>query len=104
MDAGAETGGAAYDAVAEAYHRALPGLEAEHPRDLAMLETFADAAAEAGGSVVRQTAIFEPRGLAVLLYWYALFPIHRVIFAGMLRGIARAAATNAGTSVPAPVA
>jgi uncharacterized protein YbjT (DUF2867 family) len=42
-------------------------------------------------SVVRQTAIFEPRGLAGLLYWYALYPVHSVIFAGMLRGIATAA-------------
>ncbi len=44
------------------------------------------------GSVIRQTAIFEPRGLAGLLYWYALYPLHGLIFAGMLRGIARAAA------------
>jgi hypothetical protein len=44
-----------------------------------------------GQSVVRQTAIFEPRGLSGLLYWYALYPVHRLIFAGMLRGIERAA-------------
>ena len=48
---------------------------------------------DAGGTtVVRQTAIFEPRGLAGLLYWYALFPVHGLIFGGMLRGIGRAAA------------
>lgn len=39
-------------------------------------------------SEIRQTAIFEPRGVAGLLYWYALYPIHRLIFSGMLRGIA----------------
>jgi uncharacterized protein YbjT (DUF2867 family) len=44
-----------------------------------------------GHSVVRQTAIFEPRGLSGLMYWYALYPVHRLIFAGMLRGIERAA-------------
>ena len=44
-----------------------------------------------GYSVIRQTAIFEPRGLAGLLYWYTLYPIHRLIFGGMLRGITRAA-------------
>ena len=44
-----------------------------------------------GYSVIRQTAIFEPRGLAGLLYWYTLYPIHRLIFGGMLRGIIRAA-------------
>lgn len=40
------------------------------------------------GSVIRQTAIFDPAGLAGLAYWYALFPLHRLVFAGMLRGIA----------------
>ncbi|GAC1482425.1 MAG: SDR family oxidoreductase [Gemmatimonadaceae bacterium] len=39
-------------------------------------------------SLIRQTAIFEPRGVAGLLYWYALYPVHRLIFNGMLRGIA----------------
>jgi hypothetical protein len=39
-------------------------------------------------SVIRQTALFEPRGLAGLAYWYGLFPLHSLIFAGMLRGIA----------------
>lgn len=43
-------------------------------------------------SVIMQTAIFEPRGLAGLLYWYSLYPIHWLIFAGMLRGIASHAA------------
>ena len=45
-----------------------------------------------GHSVVRQTATFEPRGVAGLLYWYALYPLHQFIFAGMLRGITSAAA------------
>jgi uncharacterized protein YbjT (DUF2867 family) len=39
------------------------------------------------GSIVRQTAIFDPRGLAGLAYWYALYPFHTLVFAGMLRGI-----------------
>jgi uncharacterized protein YbjT (DUF2867 family) len=42
------------------------------------------------GSSLRQTAIFDPIGIAGQLYWYILFPIHQLIFAGMLRGIARA--------------
>lgn len=45
----------------------------------------------AGGARIRQTAIFDPLGLAGLLYWYVLFPIHRLIFARMLSGIAAAA-------------
>ena len=43
------------------------------------------------GSVIMQTAVFEPRGLAGLIYWYALFPVHALIFNGMLHGIAKAA-------------
>jgi len=41
-----------------------------------------------GGSVIRQTAIFDPAGLPGLLYWYALYPVHRWIFHGMLQTIA----------------
>jgi hypothetical protein len=43
------------------------------------------------GSSIRQTAIFDPAGLAGLLYWYALLPLHRLVFAGMLDGVARRA-------------
>jgi uncharacterized protein YbjT (DUF2867 family) len=42
-------------------------------------------------STIRQTAIFDPIGLSGLAYWYALYPLHRFIFAGMLRGIVAAA-------------
>ena len=41
------------------------------------------------GSVIRQTAEFEPLGLAGLAYWYVLYPLHRLIFEGMLSRIAR---------------
>jgi len=43
---------------------------------------------EGTDSVIRQTAVFEPHGLAGLLYWYALYPVHWLVFNGMLRGIA----------------
>ena len=46
---------------------------------------------ERGGSTIRQTALFDPVGLAGLFYWYALWGIHQLVFAGMLRNIARAA-------------
>ena len=35
-----------------------------------------------------QTAYFAPWGLLGLLYWHALYPIHRPIFAGMMRKLA----------------
>jgi uncharacterized protein YbjT (DUF2867 family) len=43
------------------------------------------------GSTIRQTAIFDPVGLLGLAYWYALYPLHTLVFRGMLRQIARAA-------------
>jgi uncharacterized protein YbjT (DUF2867 family) len=44
------------------------------------------------GSTITQTALFDPDGIAGLAYWYLIWPIHRRIFASMLRGIARAGA------------
>jgi hypothetical protein len=44
-----------------------------------------------GGSIIRQTAIFDPLGLFGLLYWYGIYPLHQVVFAGMLRNLGRAA-------------
>jgi hypothetical protein len=44
------------------------------------------------GSTIRQTAIFDPAGLVGLAYWYALYPIHRLIFDGMLCRIGQLAA------------
>jgi uncharacterized protein YbjT (DUF2867 family) len=47
--------------------------------------------ADGPGSRITQTAIFDPVGLGGLLYWYALLPVHNVMFRGMLRRIVRAA-------------
>jgi uncharacterized protein YbjT (DUF2867 family) len=46
------------------------------------------------GSTIRQTAIFDPRGLGGLLYWYVLYPIHVLVFSEMLRAIENAAKTK----------
>lgn len=43
------------------------------------------------GCTLTQTALFDPRGLEGLAYWYLLYPIHRLIFRGMLKAIARRA-------------
>jgi hypothetical protein len=47
---------------------------------------------EKRGSTIRQTAIFDPEGVAGLTYWYTLWPIHDYIFRAMLEGIAAASA------------
>ena len=40
---------------------------------------------------LHQTALFKPRGLLGLLYWYAVAPFHGIVFHGMLHGIEREA-------------
>ena len=46
---------------------------------------------DGSSTVIRQIAQFEPRGLGGILYWYLLYPIHELMFRGMLRRIAAAA-------------
>jgi len=43
------------------------------------------------GSIIRQTALFDPVGLAGLVYWWGVYPLHQLVFRGMLAGIAQAA-------------
>lgn len=42
-------------------------------------------------ALLTQTAFFASRGLTGLLYWYLLYPIHAVIFSGMIKALARRA-------------
>ncbi len=50
---------------------------------------------QGGGATIRQTALFDPSGVVGVLYWYLVSPLHRLVFAGMLRNIARAARDGA---------
>jgi len=43
---------------------------------------------DAAGAFICQTATFDPAGLPGLFYWYALSPVHAVMFRGLLRAIA----------------
>ena len=53
-------------------------------------DTTLDEAAWRGAATatIRQTAEFDPVGLAGLLYWYGIYPLHVLVFRGMLREIA----------------
>ena len=42
-------------------------------------------------SVMKQTAMFDPVGLWGLLYWYAVYPLHALVFKGMFAAIVREA-------------
>lgn len=54
-----------------------------------------DVQPDGSGARLRQTATFDPLGLWGLAYWYGVWPLHQLVFAGMLRGLARAAEKGA---------
>jgi uncharacterized protein YbjT (DUF2867 family) len=48
-----------------------------------------------GQTLLLQTVFFEPKGFLGLVYWYVLYPIHSLIFSGLIRRIAlRASSTG----------
>ena len=51
-------------------------------------------------TALRLTAIFDPHGLAGRAYWYALYPVHHLIFEGMLRRIGLAAIASGEAQSP----
>jgi uncharacterized protein YbjT (DUF2867 family) len=60
----------------------------------AMLEFEVEPSAPEEGNPrtqLTQVARFQPRGLLGLIYWYAVLPLHGIVFSGMLQGIRRAA-------------
>jgi uncharacterized protein YbjT (DUF2867 family) len=61
----------------------LPGV--------AMLTFELEDGEQAGTSRLVQTARFQPKGLFGLAYWYAVLPLHGIVFSGMQKGIRRAA-------------
>jgi hypothetical protein len=46
---------------------------------------------EGTGCLIRQTALFDAQGLWGRVYWWGLYPIHKVIFRKMLRNLVAAA-------------
>jgi len=56
---------------------------------------FQTAALSGGTCMLTQTAFFAPKGLLGLLYWYMLYPVHSLIFGGLIRRIASVAALAA---------
>ncbi len=56
-----------------------------------------EAEPQAGGkTLLVQTTFFAPKGLFGFLYWYLLYPIHVLIFSGLVRSLARRAETDSG--------
>jgi len=59
-----------------------------------------EAREHARGTLLVQTAFFAPKGLGGFAYWYALYPVHALIFSGLVRrlaaGLPEPAAPDAG--------
>jgi len=55
---------------------------------------------DGGRSRLVQTALFAPKGLFGFLYWYALYPIHSLIFSGLIRKLSQRAAALHNVSSP----
>jgi uncharacterized protein YbjT (DUF2867 family) len=53
---------------------------------------FEAATQKDGSTILTQTALFAPKGLSGLLYWYALYPVHAFIFSGLIRKLSAIAA------------
>jgi uncharacterized protein YbjT (DUF2867 family) len=51
---------------------------------------------------IRLTTVFDPAGCVGRAYWYLLYPVHRAIFAAMLRGLRRVSEPDATAPVPPP--
>ncbi len=64
----------------------LPGV--------AMLNFDLDTEGDRDRTKLTMTARFQPRGLMGILYWYAVVPLHNIVFGGMLKGIRKAAETT----------
>jgi hypothetical protein len=53
---------------------------------------------------LQQRALFRPRGLLGLLYWYTVTPLQHLVFSGMLSGIRREALAIAARTEGDPAA
>ncbi len=52
-----------------------------------------------GRPMLVQTAYFAPKGLFGVIYWYALYPVHALIFRGMIRELGRLAEREASATI-----
>ncbi len=62
-----------------------------------IFETFSDAT---GGTRLRSSALFRPRGLWGRVYWWMLLPVHKFIFSGLNSAIRERALQNANRIPP----
>ena len=49
-----------------------------------------------GGTSLTQTSFFAPKGLAGVVYWFSLLPIHNVLFNGLAHRVVSLSAAGGG--------
>ena len=86
----------------EADHRLALRAEMKLPGEALLEFTIEPLPGEASRCRLVQTARFLPRGLLGLVYWYAVMPLHGIVFGRMLRGVRRVAETFAAAADTAP--
>ena len=57
----------------------------------------------AGGTVISQTALYDPVGLAGLAYWYLVYPLHSLVFGRLLANVAKRAVQPRESHAAVPV-
>jgi uncharacterized protein YbjT (DUF2867 family) len=50
-----------------------------------------EAVPDGSGTLLVQTALFQPNGLGGFLYWYGIYPLHQKIFSDLIQAIGRKA-------------
>jgi hypothetical protein len=60
----------------------------------ARLEFCLEPIGDGSATKLKMAARFRPKGLAGIMYWYSVVPLHNVVFGGMLKGIKRAAESS----------
>ena len=52
---------------------------------------------QGNSTLIKQTAVLDPVGLLGLACWYAVYPLHAIVFKGMLAGIVRESEVHDGS-------
>ena len=81
-------------------HRLTLRAEMKLPGEALLEFKLEPIAGRPGWTRLHQTASFLPKGLLGLAYWYAVLPLHGIVFRGMLRGIRREAESRTAAVDP----
>jgi len=81
-------------------HRLTLRAEMKLPGEALLEFKLTPIADRPGWTRLDQTASFLPKGLLGLAYWYAVLPLHGIVFRGMLHGIRREAESRTAAVDP----